>query len=290
MMLDKISPKLKIHCWGGLGFQLLALSFYLIVKAKLPSRKIQLVLHSGGVTKRESEIDFLRDQINIVTIDDFAKNQNIYANSSLIVKFSKYFKKQLKFFLNSFNVVINDENKVLRIMPWTTNIRCTYSKINLNVDIIKKLAILLKFEPNIVNQDFIGVQFRAGDLSILKQDNLIPLKAIVDQIENLNLDLIKPKRVVFYSDSDLELEEFETRSNSKFEFKKTNTLNTIFELSSSKIFIGTNSKVSLWVALLKYGFEIPGLILLPNTMINSFYSFINPFEPINNFILETYSY
>jgi hypothetical protein len=176
----------------------------------------------------------------------------------------------------------------MRIMPWTTDIRCTYSKINLNSEIIKSLGLLLKFDPKQVKKDVIGVHYRAGDLLTLKRESLIPFEIILELMEDLNKDPLTPKSVVIYSDSDLELVEFKLSSNLEFELKKTDTLSTIFELASSNVFIGTNSKVSLWVAIIKYGFEIPSLILLPNAMLDSFYTLINPFAPNANFKVGAY--
>jgi hypothetical protein len=290
MMIKIKGTTLKIHCWGGLGSQLQALSFYLLVQAKLPTRKIELFLHSSGITKRESEIDFLGGQINIRSIEDFVDNQITSTHNSLNVRFSKIIKKYMRLLLNFFKLVITNENHVMSIMPWTTDIRCSYSKIHLNSKLIKSLGLLLKFNPEQVKQDIIGVHYRAGDLLTLKSESLIPLKIIVEQIENLNTDRTKLKRVVIYSDSDLELVDFQTSSNLEFELKKIDTLNTIFELSSANVFIGTNSKVSLWVAIFKYGFEIPGLILLPSSMLDNFFSLINPSAPIDGFIVDSYNY
>jgi hypothetical protein len=287
-MLKNKGATLRIHCWGGLGSQLQALSYYLLVQTKLPTRKIELVLHSSGITKRESEIDFLKSQINIRSVQDFVDNQYISFNNSLKYVFLKFFKKPIQFLLNLCKLVITDDNNAMRIMPWTTDIRCTYSKINLNSELIKKLGLLIKFDPKQIRKDIIGVHYRAGDLLTLKRESLIPIKIILEQIEDLNINQSTPKKVVIYSDSDLELVEFKSSSNLEFDFKKTDTLNTILDLASSNVFIGTNSKVSLWVAIIKYGFEIPSLILLPNAMLNSFYTLINPFDPNANFKVGAY--
>lgn len=285
-----ISPKLKIHCWGGLGSQLQALSFYIMVKDKWPDRELELVLHSSGITKRESEINFLNSQINIKSVEDFTSNHIRSTRNSFKMRFLKLNKEQIRSFLNFCKLVITDDNNVMSIMPWTTDIRCTYSKINLSSELIKSLGFLLKFDPEQAKKDIIGVHYRAGDLLMLKTESLIPLKIILNQIENLNIDQTKPKKVVFYSDSDLELLDFKTSSNLKLEFKRTDTLGTILELARANVFIGTNSKVSLWVAILKYGFEIPSLILLPNTILNTFHTLINPFDPIDSFIVNGYSH
>ena len=63
---------LRVHCWGGLGSQLYALAVAYDLQRKYPKRKIKLLLHTGGVTKRVSELDFI-DSIGfeIIQISDF---------------------------------------------------------------------------------------------------------------------------------------------------------------------------------------------------------------------------
>lgn len=42
-----------------------------MVQSKFPNRNLQLILHTGGITERRSEIDFVSDRINLVSIHDF---------------------------------------------------------------------------------------------------------------------------------------------------------------------------------------------------------------------------
>jgi hypothetical protein len=66
------SIPLRVHCWGGLGSQLYALSTVHDLKLKYPKRRIKLVLHTSGVTKRLSELDFIHNiDFEIVQINDF---------------------------------------------------------------------------------------------------------------------------------------------------------------------------------------------------------------------------
>ena len=72
---------IRVHCWGGLGSQLYALSTAYDLKIKYPKRKIKLVLHTGGVTKRVSELDFIpTSDFDLIQINDFQARSNDYIN------------------------------------------------------------------------------------------------------------------------------------------------------------------------------------------------------------------
>ena len=66
--------RLVIHCWGGLGSQLYAWAMAEMVQTKYPRRKIEIVFHSSGVTKRYSDLNFLRSVFNIKFRDDYISN------------------------------------------------------------------------------------------------------------------------------------------------------------------------------------------------------------------------
>ena len=124
--LNKLT--LKIHCWGGLGSQLLALNYYLRVQELYPRKRIILVLHTGGITARNSEIDFLSDKINLLKVDDYRvgsnDKQSHASGSKPIFYFLKVFIKSLA---NYFRFVITDDKKVLKVKFWTFSVSCTYT-------------------------------------------------------------------------------------------------------------------------------------------------------------------
>ena len=285
------SSTLKIHCWGGLGSQLQALSYFLVIQKKYPRRKLLLVLHSSGISERRSEIDLVSNQIDILIVNDFTLGHNEIGKNK---KYNKLFAKTLKNFVRKIldvsRIVITSENRIMGIKPWTMSIRSSYSNINLNLDTIERLGYLFQFVPSRSKNEFIGVHFRQGDLSALKPKSLINPVTIVKQIEKLNFGEIRTNKVIIYSDSEVNLEDFSSRINLACELITVDTLTTIFELTSSKVFIGTNSKVSLWVAIFKYGFKIPGLILLPTSMYDSFNKIVNHSSQLNDFIIQPYSY
>ena len=260
--LNKLT--LKIHCWGGLGSQLLALNYYLRVQELYPRKRIILVLHTGGITARNSEVDFLSNRINLLKVDDYRAGvndkQSRASTSRPIFYFLKVFIKSLA---NYFRFVITDDKKVLKVKFWTFSVRCTYTSNVLRKQDIVHMADILGITSNSLEQNFIGVHYRLGDLPSLKPSALVPL----DSISKIVNDLIKTGAVIdkvrIYSDSIVENSNLQLPREIDSEWKSVDTLQTISELSKTKYFIGTSSKVSLWIAIFRLCLAVPGSIYLP---------------------------
>lgn len=289
-MLKIKTPTLRIHCWGGLGSQLQALSYYLMLERKFPGRNLQLVLHTGGITERRSEIDFVRNRIRLVSINDFDSEVGRADHKhSIRFNLSTILKKLLKQLLDICRVVITNESNVMQILPWTTQVRCSYSNIGLSSALIKTLGELVQFPDKKIDSGFIGVHFRIGDLVALKPQSLIDNSAIINLIDNLDQKEKNPNKIVIYSDSELKLDDFQSLTGSTIEIRNIDTLNTIFELTYPRIFIGTNSKVSLWVAIFRYGYKIPGLIFLPTSIFEIFSRTVLPIQQDDDFKVIPYN-
>jgi len=69
-------PRIKIHVWGGLGSQLHAWYLAEALMVKHPGRKIKLVFHSSGVTRRTPEICQVLAEFKYIFVDDFKENTN----------------------------------------------------------------------------------------------------------------------------------------------------------------------------------------------------------------------
>ncbi len=262
LFLNKLT--LKIHCWGGLGSQLLALNYYLRVQELYPRKRIILVLHTGGITARNSEIDFLSNRINLLKVDDYRAGvndkQSHASSTNPILYFLKAFIKSLA---NYSRFVITDDKKVLKVKFWTFSVRCTYTSNVLRKQDIVHMADILGITSNSLEQNFIGVHYRMGDLPSLKPSALVPL----DSISKIVNDLIKAGAVIdkvrIYSDSIVENSNLQLPREIDSEWKSVDTLQTISELSKTKYFIGTSSKVSLWIAIFRLCLAVPGSIYLP---------------------------
>ena len=267
--LNKLT--LKIHCWGGLGSQLLALNYYLRVQELYPRKRIILVLHTGGITARNSEIDFLSNKINLLKVDDYRAGSNDKqshtTDSNSIFNFVK---ASIKSLANNFRFVITDDIKVLKVKFWTFSVRCTYTSNILRKQDIVHMAGILGITSNSAEQNFTGVHYRMGDLPTLKPSALVPL----DSISKIINDLIKAGAVIdkvrIYSDSIIDNSNLQLPKEIDSEWKSVDTLQTISELSKAQYFIGTSSKVSLWVAIFRWALNTAGDVYLPSSIMNQF--------------------
>ena len=87
-MLSKIP--IKLHCWGGLGSQLYAWALCERLANRFPKRRILLILHTDGITRRDSELDNLFSSSELMHVNDFVDSES---NS-----FSKKFLEQDRFY------------------------------------------------------------------------------------------------------------------------------------------------------------------------------------------------
>ena len=274
LFLNKLT--LKIHCWGGLGSQLLALNYYLRVQEMFPGKRIILVLHTGGITARSSEIDFLSSKINLLKVDDFRASSNSKklhnSDSKSIFSFIKIY---IKFLANFFRFVITDDRKVFKVRLWTYSIRCTYTSNVLRKQDIVHMAGILGIDSNKSEQNFLGVHYRMGDLPSLKPSALVPLNSISIVVNALiKADAVFDK-VKIYSDSTVDNTSLQLPKEIDSEWKSVDTLQTIRELSKAKYFVGTSSKVSLWVAIFRWALDAPGDVYLPTSIISQFIELTN---------------
>ena len=167
-----------------------------------PGKRIILVLHTGGITVRSSEIDFLNSKINLLKVDDYrpSSNSKHLHNSSSKLVFS-FIKIYIKFLANYFRFVITDDRKVFKVKFWTFSVRCTYTSNILRKQDIVHMADILGITSNSAEQNFTGVHYRMGDLPTLKPSALVPLDSISKIINNLNKAGAVIDNVRIYSDS-----------------------------------------------------------------------------------------
>ena len=150
---------LRVHCWGGLGSQLYALSTAYDLKIKYPKRRIKLVLHTGGVTKRFSELDFINNiEFKIIQVNDFQRQDKGYENqiksNSLVLR---TFLVRILYFFN-FIVTADSNLDFDKVRPWTVSTRGHYFNREISTDFYKYLLGHIKLEENPI----IGTQFEIG--------------------------------------------------------------------------------------------------------------------------------
>lgn len=231
---------LRVHCWGGLGSQSYALATVHDLKLKYPKRRIKLVLHTGGVTKRVSKLDFIPNiDFRIIQVNDYRVEDKEYGNQvkSNEVKLKRFLIRFLYYF--NFIVSANSILEFNKVRPWTVS-TSFYSYLLEYVKSEEKQPKRSQFE--------IAIHYRMGDLLTLTNKSILPadkIIAAVKQAKKSHNDL----KIYVYSDSPKIARETLFNAGLTDEFKVSNrtTIDVIRECVHSNYFIGTGSKVSLWI-------------------------------------------
>jgi hypothetical protein len=263
--------KLTIHCWGGLGSQLYAWAMAEMVQINFPNRRVELIIHSSGVTKRFSELEFLKSDFNIKFVDD-------YSSTTETNRISKPYHNLIKIFVKKFlyltNIILycNKNHELKKIKPWTLSLRGHYSHVNLDIKIIQSMLSRICSEYQIpllkfVKQDkALSIHYRLGDLQHLTNKTYINPNSLGDCIEKILLGE-ECKSVIVYSDepkvAQLFLQDYLPKETV---FANSEIWNTLLNLVSTNYFIGTNSKISLWAAIFRKSIDNHAWVYLPEQM------------------------
>lgn len=260
--------KIRVHIWGGLGSQLFAVVIVRRILQKYSGFKIELFIHRAGVTERKLEIPELdRDIVTIREVSDFNPriNQDVRSrNFGPSAWLRKIVRRQLLFlgFLSS----VSNELEFRRLKPWLVSTRGHYSNISVSHDealwIISYLfkKDLFLEEPKIFT---CSIHFRLGDLLTLKEKTPLhpnDLKMLLEQLDD-------GMPIIVLSDSPTDvtssyLEAFIQQDN--LHFMSLPTLQTVKTCMLSTLFIGTSSKISLWITIFRYALNPQNVSYMPD--------------------------
>lgn len=247
---------IRVHIWGGLGSQLYGVLASLRLKKQFPARRIQLVFHSSGITRRHIEVALAPfGELLVKFVDDW-KDPDKESLSSKRPRLNSTlwcFRAKVKSLLRRFGFLatLSEDKQFSELKPWVVSIRGDYSRISLTEFEIGLVSSILGTQEHIDRrrgyQKETLIHYRSDDLLTQKTLSLVD-PARIKSI--LNFEIISP--LIIYTDGDVE----QTRQLfvdifDDLEVLKTSVRETIQECVSAERFIGTSSKISLWVAILK---------------------------------------
>ena len=249
--------KLRVHSWGGLGSQLFALSLIFDLMKKSPKKRIELLHHTAGVTRRLFELDFmLSPKIQLIVRNDFILEANLEGK-----KITKTLKINLlmfiKYILNKLKLSINFDmyNSIKMIKPWSIELRGHYSKRPVSSEFLE--YCLKTFNYNSSEQkkysNTLIVHYRLGDLLTLPEKSIIQPEMMITEI----IGVLKFKDITnldVYSDSPEVAKKMLSPIDSLVEtvrYIDVTTREVIENSIHAQYFIGTNSKVSIWILKLR---------------------------------------
>jgi hypothetical protein len=263
--------KIQIHCWGGLGSQLNAWATAEAIKQKFQHKSIELVLHTGGVTKRSSEIDFLSPMYVIKIKDDFQDKPEFMSSVNTT---KNLFSRVFKYLLDRFRLVLNDETDLIldRVKWWTLSVRGHYSQEVLSEQIINAMLIEIerhkKYEYDLQHKSekILGIHYRLGDLLQLKNKTFIN----PEELARFTLKFLSAHEIdktYVYSDSPNTAQiSLGAYLNASTTYLDKEIWQTLIELYNHEYFIGTNSKISIWISLFRSTKNLNANVCLPVSM------------------------
>ena len=262
-------PRLRIHTWGGFGSQLFSAYLILRLREILPGRRLVVVNHSSGVTKRFMELDFELLNVESIQIDDF-KAKVSYSNSppnqlSMKLFIYRIVTQTVRFVIERLKLLndANDEVSLSFIRPWTLSLRGHYTQLLLekkHIDTLYQL-ILEKVHLCETNQATCAIHYRLGDLMSL--DNKSPVQP--SRVENALEEhgLIHSVPLVLSDSNELEYLAFVSSAKYLNQIRPLNldAVRTLGICVHSSEFLGTTAKLSLWAAIFRqFVFEKPSLL------------------------------
>jgi len=261
------SAPILIHCWGGLGSQLFTLSLAEDLSKILPNRKIELVFHTGGVTSRDMELNFIPRNFNCTIVDDY--RDDIGSSKKLISDFY-FLRKIIKMLLKSTAILAtaNDDSEFDKIKPWVLEIRGHYSDRTISEPTLKRIytyfsntPLDLGYQPELPNN--LGLHYRLGDLveknikSYISGESISRLIKGNALISNCKIDIFSdsPDKAVKILESNGLVNYYSDTDSKSFDI--------ICKLTQYKFFIGTNSKITIWVVVFRLAIDINSYNFIP---------------------------
>lgn len=255
-----VFPALRVHSWGGLGSQLFTAQLILKLKHRFPRRRIKVILHTAGVTRREAEFDFETLGVKVQQTEDFNFRDKKSRDEVSFDKFQAGFFHLIKHFslliLRKFHFIISadDEANFALLRIWTFMIRGHYTQLTIEKDIVRELYELVSNQEKVSSRDEykIIVHCRLGDLLKLSQKSPIDALRLDTLLENLN---VSPQAVLVVTDSPFnEFMEYSTgtRILNNCQHGNFSSFETLDRCVLAQEFIGTSAKLSLWAAIFRH--------------------------------------
>jgi hypothetical protein len=252
-------PALRVHSWGGFGSQLFTAYVVLKLQRKFPYRRIKVVIHTSGVTRRISEFDFKPLGVKTVQIEDYKPtelpNGIQKARVSLPYKLPQAIKNFFYHTLQLLRLVqsANTDSSFNLISSWTLSIRGHYTRLILDKSHVKSLydVLFLHELPFITQTNAFVVHYRLGDLLELEEKQPINVGRVEGVLEKLKA---YSYNFVLLSDSAEEESAKFLKNSSIIKYSKPSNYDphkTLKMCIDAERFVGTGGKISLWAAIFR---------------------------------------
>jgi hypothetical protein len=270
----RVIPPIRIHVWGGLGSQLHGVALMFELLKRFPIRRVKIVLHTSGVTIRESELNNLLPTKSLIQLRDYSRQTNIEPSQddyqSRGLGLGSFFIKVVKHVLEWSGLVAraNSDKDFNNLKPWVVSIRGHYTDRSIANWAISEImsqattkGLIKSYGKSTLDS---GIHYRLGDLMALQSksptDSFKVASAVLTAREKFNAG-----KVTIFSDSGdcakVILDDLCPAID--FDICEGDTWDVINSLVSARVFIGTSSKVSEWIAIFRLALDTDSQMVLP---------------------------
>lgn len=215
-----------------------------------------LVLHNSGITRRDEELSRFHPDESIQIRQDFA-GDNLSNNSIRIYLqglIRRIFSKSLRSL--GFLATSNFEQEYLRIKPWVLSVRGHYTGLKIARESVQTILSSIE-ESNHQNQSQIngpalGLHFRLGDLLTLESKSPIAMPRLLTGLK-MGIGARQMSAHLIFSDSPHEAKAllYENCPGIEFQIQERDPMQTILDLVNVEVFVGTPSKITEWVTIIR---------------------------------------
>jgi hypothetical protein len=251
-MILHLFPKVRIHSWGGFGSQLNALGLAYNLSNKLPKRRIELIFRIGGEHKAIYELNDLKLNEFEVTFkkieDSIISDVSPLLNTNLnIVK--KFIKLNLIKF--GFYATCESKSEFDSIKPWVLVVRGSYNLLPTK-EFISFLNKKLNYRVEKLSVSDVIVHYRLGDLMTLVTKSPINEEILFRQLNSAMKSRSIKSCTILSSDPDYATLKFKgLKSPMDISSRYATPMDVLKMGFASKVFLGTNSKISMWVVFIR---------------------------------------
>lgn len=259
--MSSLMPAVRIHCWGGFGSQLFAILQYWNLQRRFPGRKLLLIIHTSGITRRDIEVQPLLKNIPFKVADDFdgqkgpATNQLNSPNKIEAIKAKLYV--LIKAFIKTAGLLSDLENTKAynSIKPWLLSVRGHYTRYPFSsADVLKLYEVISSVDGEGLGEKSLAgvltIQYRLGDLLNLPEKGFVDPKLLLSITDSVS-EKSHTSKTILLTDSPAEAKHLLDTSNRNWEVANLSPIATIKICVNSSEFIGTNSKISFWITVFR---------------------------------------
>lgn len=252
-------PALRVHSWGGFGSQLFTAYVILKLQKRFPGRRIKVVIHTAGVTRRITELNFEQLGVKAIQVEDYKSGAVDHDSNEWSLSFFRQMRRitsalfiPILKWLNIFQTA-NSDDSFAAIRLWTLIVRGHYTKLARDKHLLKDLFdFLYKADyTRTKNTDILALHYRLGDLLNLSTKEPIKIERIDSLLKQVPINTESKFLLTDSSIEELSISLEQSSNLSSFIVVNYDPLTTLWFCITADDFVGTNSKISIWATIFR---------------------------------------